>query len=273
MIHIVEQTDHSIAYAWHRQTSLQPLVMLHGLGDSAIHTLSHILDFGPLEGTSGLLIDMPGFGRSTAKESYPATIDAHAHAIVDLMRHLGIRDSYLFGHSMGANIAIEIARIQPDLVSRLTLAEPLLHPNHSVLATQISRFTEDAYCARGHGMLIRATRMQASRGDVAAIGFLPVLEMASPRTMYRSAVSLLNPREPSFLDTLITLPQPVTLLLGEHSGGRRRDDLPPSIRYKIIADAGHAMHIEQPNATACAILEADGHHDLPPEIHSPQRFT
>ncbi|MCA9833154.1 MAG: alpha/beta hydrolase [Thermomicrobiales bacterium] len=268
MIHIVERPDYSIAYTWHAQTSSRPLVMLHGLGDSSIHTMSHILDFEPLQGVSALLIDAPGFGLSTATENYPATIDAHADAIVGLLDDLGVRGSYTFGHSMGANIAIEIARSRPDIVARLTLAEPLLHPNHSVLATQIARFTEESYVARGHAMMMRATSMQASRGDVAAIAFLPVLELADPRVMYRSAVSLLTPREPSFLEALTGLPQPTTLMVGEHSGARRLADLPPSVPHAVIANAGHSMHIEQPNATAYAILETDGHLDLPPIFHS-----
>lgn len=244
-----------VAYEQLRGTSSQPVVALHGLGDSSIHTLMPVFELEPLQGTSALFIDVPGFGESPAGSS-PATIEDHADEVAALMRTLRLGTAPVFGHSMGANIAILLAVRYPELVSELILAEPLLRPEHSVLALQINRFTESSYKERGHAMLLRATRQQAHRGDPAAIAFLQTLRMADAGVMYRSAVSLLSNREPGFLELVHTLRQPVTLIVGEHSGGQRLDELKFEGTIITIKHAGHSMHTEQPTATAAAIRHA-----------------
>ncbi len=254
----LELPEGTVAYKQLQGTSSQPVIALHGLGDSSIHTLMPVFELEALQGTSALFIDVPGFGASPAGSS-PATIEDHADVIAALLQRLGLENLPVFGHSMGANISILLAARHPKLVRELILAEPLLRPEHSVLASQISRFTEASYEERGHAMLLRATSQQAFRGDPAAVAFLPTLRMANARVMYRSAVSLLANRDPGFQEIVHGLEQPVTLIVGEHSGGKHLDKISVDGTILTVESAGHSMHTEQPAATAAAIRYALDH--------------
>jgi len=67
------------------------------------------------------LIDLPGHGRSDAwdgKVDYQALTDEAAAACCDGATHV-------IGHSYGATAALRLAVSRPDLVSRLTLIEPV----------------------------------------------------------------------------------------------------------------------------------------------------
>lgn len=245
-----------VAYELTQRSSLQPVIVLHGLGDSAIHTWMPVFEFSPLADTSALFIDLPGFGKSTADRTYPASIEDHADAIASVMQHMDITRTAIIGHSMGANTAILVAKRYPGLVNRLVLAEPLLHAGHSILAAQVTRFTEDGYADRGHSMLVRATRQQAGRGDIAAREFLPTLTMANARVMYRSAASLLADRDPDLVEMLNQLASVSTLVVGDRSGGMHLNASGFEGEVLRVARAGHSMHTEQPEATARVIREA-----------------
>lgn len=234
------------------------MVVLHGLGDSSLHAIAERFATTSLRDTPALFIDLPGFGDATAEDAYPATIDALAEDVATLLRTLGIAEATVFGHSMGANVAILLAHVHPQMVGRLILAEPLLRAEHSVLATGIARFTEDVFVERGYRMLARATSLQAHRGDVAAAAFVPTLAMANPRTMHRAASSLIAPRLPSFLTMMKDLDCPRILLIGSRTDvDTSKLDLAqiPIIR---VPNAGHSMLIEAPESTACAMLDRMG---------------
>jgi pimeloyl-ACP methyl ester carboxylesterase len=46
-----------------------------------------------------------------------------------LLRHLGVENGDIFGYSMGAGIALELAIRYPDLVRKIVLATPLYNPD------------------------------------------------------------------------------------------------------------------------------------------------
>ena len=246
----------ALAYAWSHEPVASPLVMLHGLGDSAIHTLKPRVASGPLANTATLFIDLPGFGESQYSEHHPATIPRFAADVGNLLAHLGIENANIFGHSMGGNVAIRLASDHPELVSRLVVAEPLLDPTHSVLAADIARFDEATFASRRFAMLVRATRMQANRGDIAAAAFLEPLQRTNPVAMHRAATSLINHAAVDAATTLRNLPCPRTLLIG----GRTQVDLSAfdlgSTGINRIPNAGHNMYVEEENAVSYAILNS-----------------
>lgn len=155
---------------------------------------------------------------------------------------------------MGANIAIVLAHRYPELVSRLIVAEPLLNPEHSVLAAGIAKHSERSFVSRRHAMLLRATSLQIHRGDVVAAAFLPTLKMANPAMMHRAAASLIRERNPGFQALLCSLRVQYELMMGEHTvvdtTGLGQAGL-PVVRVK---DAGHSMMVEQDESTAYVIL-------------------
>lgn len=247
----------AIAWAWVGAPTPSPLVFLHGLGDSAIMTFERIARHPALAGRSSLLIDLPGFGFGHAPDDWSGTMEDHARAVAALMDHLGTRGSTIVGHSMGGSLALLVADGRPDLVARLVLAEPLLVRAQSELGKAIARRPEPAFVDRGYAMLELATRRRAARGDDSARGFLQPLRRANPTVLHRSATSLLATSSPSYLKILEKLPIPRTLLIG----ARTTADLafvPEDVRVRRIADAGHSMMSEQPEAFALAIAESVG---------------
>lgn len=65
----------------------------------------------------------PGFGGSEGIEHLDDFLDLALYHL-DLIAHLGMRQPVVMGHSLGANIAAEVAAICPDSVSKLVLVAP-----------------------------------------------------------------------------------------------------------------------------------------------------
>lgn len=68
-----------------------------------------------------IFFDMPGHGRSA-----PWSGGAYQSDIVDIMAALLEGPTHIIGHSFGATAALRLAVDRPDLVSRVTLIEPVM---------------------------------------------------------------------------------------------------------------------------------------------------
>jgi pimeloyl-ACP methyl ester carboxylesterase len=98
----------------------RPLVLLHG-ALSAIGT-----SFGKLlpslsRARQVVAVEQQAHGH-TADIDRPLSIEQMANDTVALLRQLGIEKADIFGWSMGAGIALQIAVQRPDLVSKLVVA-------------------------------------------------------------------------------------------------------------------------------------------------------
>ena len=245
-----------IAYAWSHGPVSHPLVMIHGLGDSAILSFRDPLARGPLAHTPALLIDVPGFGESLFNIDHPATIDRFADNVADLLRTLALPPAIVFGHSMGGNVSIQLASRYPDLVTRLIVAEALLQAGQSVLAADIARFDEATFVARRYPMLVRATSLHAYRGEPAARAFLVPLRRANPIAMHRAACSLVTGAQSSLATLQTGISVPRIFIMGSRTSADTSVLTTAGIPIIRIPDAGHFMLAEQETATTYAILEA-----------------
>lgn len=100
----------------------RPLVLLHG----ALTTING--SFGRMlpslaANRQVIAVEQQAHGR-TADIDRPLTYEGMGTDTAELLRQLGIREADIFGYSMGAAIALEIAVRHPDLVRRLVLASP-----------------------------------------------------------------------------------------------------------------------------------------------------
>ena len=95
-----------------------PLVLVHGyLGGSGMWA-DQIATFA--DSYDVIAPDLAGFGDSGHLVS-PATIDAHACSVLDLLSDLGIERFHLLGHSMGGMIVQQMAALAGERISRLIL--------------------------------------------------------------------------------------------------------------------------------------------------------
>lgn len=105
----------------------RPVVLLHGIGRSAEvwQPLAVRLQGKPLRLVA---FDLLGFGDSP-KPIWPAyDIDTHAQAVIASIKNQHFDQPVLLtGHSLGALVALRVARLRPDLVAHAILYEMPLY--------------------------------------------------------------------------------------------------------------------------------------------------
>ncbi|WP_170151951.1 alpha/beta fold hydrolase [Subtercola boreus] len=116
-------------------------VIVHGIGSSHRYG-TRLQDELALAGES-LSLDLPGFG-GTATPGHPLTIEAYATLLGRVFDALHLVDAVLIGHSMGAQIVVELALQRPDLVSHLVLVGPVVNPERDTLRQQTLDLAEDS---------------------------------------------------------------------------------------------------------------------------------
>jgi pimeloyl-ACP methyl ester carboxylesterase len=151
------------------------IVFVHGWSAFKEIWWSALLALAPY--AHGFAPDLPGHGGSV---QHPAGGMAEiAGCLADFCAARGLPKVTLVGHSMGGNIAVELALARPDLVQRLMLVNPALQgsampgftrsylrPDHGwlalrasiALANQISQFSTAIPHQHGGGMVIPIVR-------------------------------------------------------------------------------------------------------------------
>ncbi|HJP96200.1 MAG TPA: alpha/beta fold hydrolase [Candidatus Saccharimonadales bacterium] len=103
------------------------VVLLHGIGASSEswNRLSLELADTPCR---VLAFDLLGFGDSPKPDWPEYSVDDHAQAVIAALDRRRLRAPViLVGHSMGALVAVHVARLRPDLVRHLILYEAPLY--------------------------------------------------------------------------------------------------------------------------------------------------
>lgn len=97
-----------------------PLVLLHGALSATGTSFGAILP-DLARSRRVIAVEQQAHGR-TADVERPLTIEQMAEDTVALLRHLGVERADLFGYSLGAGIALQIAIRHPERVRRVVLA-------------------------------------------------------------------------------------------------------------------------------------------------------
>ncbi|MFP4138102.1 MAG: alpha/beta fold hydrolase [Halomonas sp.] len=96
-----------------------PLVVIHGLFGSADNWRSHLKAW---EGRRRVVaVDLRNHGRSPHAEGMGYT--AMAEDVAALLDRLSIERAHLLGHSMGGKVAISLARLAPERIASLIVAD------------------------------------------------------------------------------------------------------------------------------------------------------
>jgi len=102
-----------------------PLVLLHG-AFSAIGTSFEALLPGLARGRQVIAIELQGHGR-TADIDRPMSLEQLADDVAAALDQLGVAQADLFGYSMGAAVALQVAIRHPQAVRKLVLASVSYH--------------------------------------------------------------------------------------------------------------------------------------------------
>lgn len=116
------------------------VVLIHGLGASS----RYFTPLANLLATDHRVIvpELPGHGKNL-DDGRPVTVARFAHEVALALRQLKAENVVLVGHSMGAQVAIEIARSWPDMVKHLVVAAPAVNDREDTLFRQTRRLLED----------------------------------------------------------------------------------------------------------------------------------
>ncbi len=230
------------------------LLFIHGLGGTSA------IWFAPAEALSAKFrataYDWPGSGCSDSGDKEPSIESLAAH-VGALCKQLGISRAGVVAHSMGAAVALALAAREPDLVAALALLGPVTKLGQ----IGVDAITKRAAVVREHGMqaVVDAIPMgalaQKTRRDNPAVHALfRASLLANDAESYAQYCEALVRADGDALAPNVEAP---TLLIGGDS-----DPTAPAANIRAlaarlanavtveIADAGHAMQLDQPRRVA-----------------------
>lgn len=218
------------------------------------------------QGYASVLFDLPDHGQSawTAQFSYPGMAKAVAD---ELDLRLGSAASViLVGHSMGGKVAMLTALNHPELVAALVVID--IAPGTS---DQVDTFSPLVAAMRSldlHTLGSRADadqRMRAAVPDDDVRLFLLQNLRRKGGWHWQLNLAMLGDSLQEIGDWPgtgdATYPGPVLWLTGQRSGYVKpvheatMTRLFPAVRHQVVADAGHWVHADQPQAVIDALTE------------------
>ena len=235
-------------------------VYLHGLACAASSDFPALVAQPPLVGRRALLVDLLGFGFSDRPAGFSYAIEDHAATVAALLDHLGLTGCVVVGHSMGGSVAIALATLRPDLVGQLVVVEGNLaagpeEGTNAEFSRTVSAQSEEVFVAAGYGEFLGAVRP-------AAPVFAGSMQVADPRAVHRTSVSLVSERRPSFGDQLRQASMPRAYVFGEltlqnEDMARRATALPTQgVPVRVVPKVDHGMGLMEPDAGPAAFAEA-----------------
>jgi 2-succinyl-6-hydroxy-2,4-cyclohexadiene-1-carboxylate synthase len=239
----------------------QPLVLLHGFTGSVANWHEPVHHFGAARPI--VTIDLLGHGH-TAAPADPARyrMAESAADLVDLLAIIAPGPVNLLGYSMGGRLALYLAVTYPHLINKLILesaspglAEPAARAarvhSDEALADQIERDGIGAFVEYWARIPLFASQQ---RLPVALRQRLRDQRLQNrPHGLANSLRGMGTGVQPSLWDRLSALTVPVLLLTGEDDDkfdaiAQQMATRLPNARHQTIPQAGHTIHLEQPEA-------------------------
>lgn len=216
-------------------------VLVHGIGmgRSVFADLTRHLD-----GAQVIAVDMPGYGEAPEPERV-LTIERNADLIAAYLRARVRVPAVVIGHSMGAQVALEIAVRHPELVDRIVLVGPTVQPSARSAPRQLWRLLRD---------------IAVEHPRVIVLGAREYLR-AGPRLRQKFRAMLRHRPEEVFARVRV----PTLVLRGENDlvapreWCRRIVDEIPGARLAEVAGHGHETMIRDAGDSAVLIREFAGH--------------
>lgn len=207
--------------------------------------------------------DLPGFGESAVSPGL--TVDAMSDVVAELLDHLGVNERVVVGGvSMGGYVALGFARLYPQRVRALILADTKADPDDENARGNRDRVIELAI-EKGTAALIEELLPRMLAPETA--NRRPEVQQYVRKTAERqpaegvvAALRALRDR-PDARPGLPHVSFPTIVLVGEQDAITPPDVAQelaghlPHARLVTIPDAGHLSNLENPEAFNMAVLE------------------
>jgi 2-succinyl-6-hydroxy-2,4-cyclohexadiene-1-carboxylate synthase len=233
------------------------LLLLHGFTGSSATWAPHVAAWP----ARVIAVDLPGHGQTAAPaDADRYRMEATVADLVALLDRLGVERAHVLGYSMGGRVALHLAAAHPERVATLILesASPGLATQaerdarvaaDTALAASIERDGIAAFVDRWEALPLWAS--QARLPDEVRAGL-------RAQRLNNRAVGLANSlrglgtgAQAPLHDRLADLPMPALVIAGRLDAkftaiARVMAAALPQGRLALVAEAGHAAHLEQP---------------------------
>jgi pimeloyl-ACP methyl ester carboxylesterase len=244
-------------------TEFPPIVLLHGLGDSADVWRPLMRRWPRPIDRPIVALDLPGHG-----QSQPMPQGCYLHSLVAerVAAAIGTLDKpILIGHSCGARIALGLSRKGVD-ASHMVLLDMGIADTHPLYGAVAAHVRDMVRPAPTRQELVARCATKLPLADPASLAEVIEAQAIQDGMGWRlptdlSALALLHETTADDdLECLRKLASPLTIIRGAFSAILRRQDLArlrratdASVAMMEIARAGHALLIEQPKILADVI--------------------
>lgn len=226
------------------QGSGTPMIFVHGLGCASSYEYPRVVTEPSFGVRKAILIDLPGCGYSDKPLNYSYSITEQAKVVVELVQHLGLKQCFLYGHSMGGSISIEAAELLGERLRGLVVSEPNFHPGGGFFSKEICRYGEDKFVETIWHQMVKEEEGSPWAGSLA---------VDAPWAVWRGAANLIAGN--NWLERFVQLPISKQLIFGEYS--LPDDDFSSltssGVSTIILPSCGHSMSWENPRALAEAL--------------------
>lgn len=241
------------------------LLLLHGFTGS-------VESWAPLRAALSAMttvaVDLPGHGHSsTPADPARLALPRLADDLARLLDALGVGRAAVLGYSMGGRAALHLARRHPDRVAALVLESA--SPGIADAAARAARVAADRTLADGierDGIAAFVDRWERlplwvsqHALDARTRATLRAQRLRhDPRGLAASLRGAGAGAEPPLHRALPSLGMPALLVAGALDEryaaiGRETAARMPRARLAVVADAGHAVHLERPDAFATLV--------------------
>jgi 2-succinyl-6-hydroxy-2,4-cyclohexadiene-1-carboxylate synthase len=249
-------TINGIAYYVECRGASTPLLLLHGFTGSSATWAPHVAAWP----ARTIAVDLPGHGQTDAPTD-PARyrMAATVADLIALLDQLGVERAHILGYSMGGRVALHLAAAHPERVATLILesASPGLATQaerdarvaaDKALAASIERDGIAAFVDRWEALPLWAS--QARLPDAVRTGLRVQRLNNRPAGLANSLRGLGTGAQAPLHDRLADLPVPALVIAGLLDAkftaiARAMASALPQSRLALVADAGHAVHLEQ----------------------------
>ncbi|WP_164216470.1 2-succinyl-6-hydroxy-2,4-cyclohexadiene-1-carboxylate synthase [Virgibacillus sp. YIM 98842] len=234
----------------------EPLVLLHGFTGSSKTWANFIKDWQ--SDLQIITVDLPGHGKTDAPDI--TFMEEACRDLHQLFSHLNLPSFHLLGYSMGGRTALSYTMIYPEKVSSLILesASPGLaaekereerRARDEKLAQRVEGEGVERFVDFWEKIPLFNTQHHLAAEKKAAIR---AERLAQQKAGLASSLRFMGTgSQPSWWDRLTEITMPTLLLAGvldvKFTGiNKRMHERLPNSQLKIIEEAGHAIHVEQP---------------------------
>jgi pimeloyl-ACP methyl ester carboxylesterase len=230
-----------------------PLILLHGLMTNGLcwTGLAQALE----KEYDVIMPDARGHGNSSIPD-FGYRYEDHANDVAGLINALKLPPPILLGHSMGGMTAAVVASRKPNLLRGLVLADP------TFLSPKVQREVRDSDVADQHRRMLNMSLDEVltdarKRHPNRSVETLELLARARLQTSM-AAFDVLTPPNPDYKMLVSEIDVPSLIVFSDKGVlspvvAKELQRLNPRLQAEQIQQAGHSVHLDQPERFAAVV--------------------